>query len=108
VLLLLLLQLVASGELPAALQLARGQLTPLADQHPELLPRLKSSMALLLPGSAAGSSGSNSGSDGGGSDAHGQKLWDMLLPLLQDKLGVEPPQLVSLMQVNLSDGACES
>jgi hypothetical protein len=93
---LLLPQLVEAGELAAALQLARSQLTPLADKHPELLPCLKSSMALLLPGSAASSS---SGSNNGGSAEQGAKLWDMLLPLLQTKLGIEPPQLVSLLQV---------
>lgn len=85
------LQLVEAGELPAALQLARSQLTPLADKHPELLPCLKASMALLLPGPAAG--GSN------GSAELSSKLWDVLLPLLQAKLGIQPPQLVSLLQV---------
>lgn len=90
------LQLVEAGELPAALQLARSQLTPLADKHPELLPCLKSSMALLLPGPAASGS---SGSNGSRSAELGSKLWDVLLPLLQAKLGIQPPQLVSLLQV---------
>jgi hypothetical protein len=90
------LQLVEAGELPAALQLARSQLTPLADKHPELLPCLKSSMSLLLPGPAAGGS---SGSNGSSSTELGSKLWDVLLPLLQAKLGIQPPQLVSLLQV---------
>lgn len=91
------LQLVEAGELPAALQLARSQLTPLADEHPELLPCLKSSMALLLPGPAAG--GCSGGSNGSKSAELGSKLWDVLLPLLQAKLGIQPPQLVSLLQV---------
>jgi hypothetical protein len=99
------MQLVQVNDLPAALQLARSQLTPLADAHPELLPFLKSSMALLLPGpgfgpsaasNTAGSSSSSSLEEAGG------KVLSQLLPLLQTKLGVEPPALVKLFRVLLT------
>jgi hypothetical protein len=98
----LLLQLVEAGDFPGALLLARSQLTPLADVHPELLPCLKASMTLLLPRPAAGGS---SGSNGSSSSAVlGQKLWDVLLPLLQSSVGIEPPGLVSLVQVGVREG----
>jgi len=95
--------LVESNQLPTALQFARSQLTPLADKHPELLPALKASMALLLPGITSSSSSGGGGSSSSSSAAAlGQKLWERLLPLLQAKLGIEPPQLVLLLQVLLT------
>jgi hypothetical protein len=100
---LLLLQLVEAGDFPGALLLARSQLTPLADTHSELLPCLKASMALLLPRPAAGGSSGSNGSNGS-SAALGQKLWDVLLPLLQSSVGIEPPGLVSLVQVGVREG----
>lgn len=102
-------QLVQANQLPAALQLARSQLTPLADAHPELLPALKASMALLLPGplsllSPAGAAGDSQQAAGGsrGSEDYSSKLLSQLLPLLQSKLGVEPPPLVKLLRVLLT------
>lgn len=92
-----LMQLVAANQLSAALLLARSQLTPLADKHPDLLPSLKASMALLLPGPAGNNDSSSSSSHF--SAVLAQRVWDMLLPQLQHRLGVEPPQLVSLLQV---------
>jgi hypothetical protein len=101
----LVLQLVQSNHLPAALQLARSQLTPLADAHPELLPQLKSSMALLLPGpgfGATAASGTAAGSSSSSLEEAGSKVLSQLLPLLQLKLGVEPPALVKLFRVLLT------
>ncbi|GLI60065.1 hypothetical protein VaNZ11_001919 [Volvox africanus] len=42
-------KLLAEGQTTAALELARRELTPLANAHPALLPHLKSAMAALLP-----------------------------------------------------------
>jgi hypothetical protein len=100
-------QLVEAGQLPEALLLARAQLTPLADKHPELLPKLKASMAALLPGSGGSSGGSSRAGSAGspsnaGSSAAAAKVWDGLLPLLQARLGVEQPRLVQLLGVLLT------
>ncbi|KAF8065521.1 STY13 [Scenedesmus sp. PABB004] len=71
-------QLIRANQLPAALQLARAQLTPLAQEHPELLPALRGAMAALLPGPPGGG--------GGGAGA----------------LGLEPPRLVRLLHLLLA------
>lgn len=96
------LQLVQSNDLPGALQLARSQLTPLADAHPELLPQLKSSMALLLPGPVFKAAAANTAGSSSSLEEAGSKVLSQLLPLLQSKLGVEPPALVKLFRVLLT------
>jgi hypothetical protein len=90
-------QLIEANQLPAALLLVRSQLTPLAEKHPELLPALKASMALLLPGSSSTPSGGATSAA-----AAASKLWDSLLPLLQARMGLEQPRLVQLLAVLLT------
>jgi hypothetical protein len=100
-------QLVNANQVPEALLLARSQLTPLADEHPELLPTLRASMALLvagLPGAAAADDDGDGPAvaAGGGSRELGAAILHHLLPLLQAKLGVEAPPLAKLLRVLLT------
>jgi Mrp family chromosome partitioning ATPase len=63
-------------------------------------------MALLLPGPScfgtAAASGAAAGSSSSSLEEAGSKVLSQLLPLLQSKLGVEPPALVKLIKVLLT------
>ncbi|KXZ40838.1 hypothetical protein GPECTOR_1987g1014 [Gonium pectorale] len=103
--------LLAEGRLAEALQLARSELTPLADAHPSLLPALKSAMAALLPSplSLPAQQLPNGGGDAGGGGGAGGSSGGELLPslrsvagaiqaALQPRLGLQGPRLVLLME----------
>ena len=101
--------LASKGDARAALAEARAALSPLADACPELLlPRLKETMAGLLPGGggSGGSGGSGNGGSGGGGNGDEALLpprppppppLDDLRALLLEALGVTEPRLGDLL-----------
>lgn len=83
--------LLDAGSTDEALRLVRSQLTPLSQQHPQLQPKLKESMASLLPNAGISTSA--------------QQCISLAAGLLQDalraSLGLPQPRLVDLMQMLL-------
>jgi hypothetical protein len=80
------MQIVESGDVAAALLLARQQLTPLADKHPELLPALKGTMAALLPAGFSARAGEAAQPDSVG-------VVDALVAVVQSSKGMQVGQL---------------
>ncbi|DBA87458.1 hypothetical protein WJX77_001718 [Trebouxia sp. C0004] len=81
--------LLEAGNTDQALKLMRSQLTPLSQSHPHLQPKVKASMACLLPDS--------------GKDTLPRDCFSSAAGLLQDalraKLGLPQPRLLELMQM---------
>jgi hypothetical protein len=88
-------RLAATGDVAAALEFARRDMTPLADKHPSLVPALKAAMAALLPGS-----GRASGSSSGGAPDE-SSLAAALLEALAKALSLQGPQLMVLLRALL-------
>ncbi|KAL0052002.1 hypothetical protein WJX82_006344 [Trebouxia sp. C0006] len=81
--------LLEAGNTDQALKLTRSQLTPLSQSHPHLQPKVKASMACLLPNSSK--------------EVLSQDCFSSAAGLLQDalraKLGLPQPRLLELMQM---------